>query len=142
MSSIQNPRDWVFDVDSRLDLWERFIKSNHIRNMAEVGVYRGAFATMILEKCLTLEKYYMVDPWRHLEDWNKPYNKDDALLESFFAETMQKTKFAGEKRIILRGTTTEVIDSVPDNDLDFAYIDGDHTLRGITIDLINIYPKI
>jgi hypothetical protein len=26
--------------------------------------------------------------------------------------------------------------------LDFAYIDGDHTLRGITIDLIRVYPKV
>ena len=33
---------------------------------------------------------------------------------------------------MLRGTTTEVIDRVPDRSVDFAYIDGDHTLRGIT----------
>lgn len=26
--------------------------------------------------------------------------------------------------------------------MDFAYIDGDHTLRGIAIDLIRVYPKV
>jgi hypothetical protein len=26
--------------------------------------------------------------------------------------------------------------------LDFAYVDGDHTLRGITIDLVKVFPKI
>ena len=46
------------------------------------------------------------------------------------------------KVVILRGRTKEVIDQVPDNSLDFAYIDGDHTLRGITIDLMNVLPKI
>ncbi|MEO0338135.1 MAG: riboflavin synthase, partial [Bacteroidota bacterium] len=54
-------------------------------------------------------------------------------------ETLDKTNFAKEKRIILRGKTTEVINKIKDNSLDFVYIDGDHTLRGITIDLINIW---
>jgi hypothetical protein len=35
-----------------------------------------------------------------------------------------------------------VIDQIPDGSLDFAYVDGDHTLRGITVDLISVYPKI
>jgi hypothetical protein len=55
---------------------------------------------------------------------------------------MDATQFAEAKRIVLRGTTTEVIARVPDQSLDFIYIDGDHTLRGIAIDLINAYPKL
>ncbi len=43
---------------------------------------------------------------------------------------------------MLRGRTKEVIDEIPDGSLDFAYIDGDHTLRGITIDLIKLMPKV
>ncbi len=35
-----------------------------------------------------------------------------------------------------------MIDRIPDGELDFAYIDGDHTLKGITIDLIRVYPKV
>lgn len=31
---------------------------------------------------------------------------------------------------------------IPDESLDLVYIDGDHTLRGIVIDLISIYPKV
>lgn len=34
------------------------------------------------------------------------------------------------------------MESIPDGSLDFAYIDGDHTLRGITLDLSLILPKI
>ena len=29
---------------------------------------------------------------------------------------------------------------MPDGSLDFAYVDGDHTLRGITIDLVAFHP--
>ncbi len=46
------------------------------------------------------------------------------------------------KCVILRGKTTEVIEEIQDAELDFAYIDGDHTLKGITIDLHRVYPKI
>jgi hypothetical protein len=54
---------------------------------------------------------------------------------------MKKTEFASAKRVVLRGRTKEVIDDIPDNSLDFAYIDGDHTLRGITVDLIKVFPR-
>jgi len=110
--------------------------------MAEIGVYRGDFAAYVLQRCESVARYYMIDPWRHLDDWNKPASHDDAVLDGFFRETQAKTDFAGSKRIILRGKTTEVIDRIPDGELDFAYIDADHTLKGIAIDLIRIYPKV
>ncbi len=127
---------------SRMEFWVRFIKLAKIRRIAEVGVYRGDYASAVLAQCDGIQEYYMVDPWRHLDDWNKPANKSDALFEEYLLEAKSKTEFAGRKRIILRGKTTEVIDQIPDGSLDFCYIDGDHTLKGITIDLIRVYPKI
>jgi predicted O-methyltransferase YrrM len=67
---------------------------------------------------------------------------DNETFQNVYNETLEKTDFAEEKRIILRGKTTEVINQIPNESLDFAYIDGDHTLKGIAIDLINVYPKI
>jgi Methyltransferase domain len=125
-----------------LELWAELMRSIHAEKVAEVGVYRGDFAAFVLQRCESLSKYYMIDPWRHLENWNKPANHEDARLEEFFQETKRKTQFAGDKRVILRGKTTEVIDQIPDGDLDLAYIDADHTLRGIAIDLMRLYPKV
>jgi len=128
--------------DSRFNLWVNFLNKTKSKNMVELGVYRGEFAAYILKKCSAIEKYYMLDPWRHLDNWNKPANKDNIIFEEFLNETKSKTDFAKNKRIILQGKTTEVSDNIADNELDFAYIDGDHTLKGITIDLIRLYPKI
>jgi pimeloyl-ACP methyl ester carboxylesterase len=55
---------------------------------------------------------------------------------------MEKTSAWAGKRVVLRGKTADVIHQVPDGALDFAYVDGDHTLRGITIDLVKVFPKI
>lgn len=135
-------RTCLEESSSRFDFWVRFISSLRLRAIAEIGVYKGEFAKTLLSECSSIDKYYMIDPWRHLENWNKPANKADEMFERFLAETRANTEFAAGKRSILRGTTTEVIDGIPDSSLDLAYIDGDHTLRGITIDLVRILPKI
>ncbi len=126
---------------------------------AEIGVWKGDFAKVILSNFSNLTKYYMIDPWAHLPDWNKPFNVDDHTFEDVYAEALVKTDFAASRRTVLRGRTSDVIDEIPnqsvlkgrtsavideipDQSLDFAYIDGDHTLRGITIDLIQVLPKI
>lgn len=127
---------------SRIDLWVEFIRGIDVRRMVEIGVYQGDFASDVLRHCHSITKYYMVDPWRHLDDWNKPSNQDDAKFEDFFRITKEKTEFAAGRRVILRGKTTDVIDQIADSELDFAYIDGDHTLKGIAIDLVRSYPKV
>lgn len=126
----------------RLPLWQSIINDLGVRTMAEVGVFRGLFAETMLNECPSLEKYYLIDPWRHLDDWEKPANHDDVNFERFYNETLRRTEQHADKRVVLRGRTTEVIDQIPDESLDLAYIDGDHTLRGITIDLIRVWPKI
>jgi hypothetical protein len=43
---------------------------------------------------------------------------------------------------VCRGQTKEVAGQIADESLDLCYIDGDHTLRGILIDLMKLYPKV
>jgi hypothetical protein len=127
---------------SRLELWERVIGILEPRKVLELGVWRGDFAAHLLAKCASIEEYYMIDPWRKLSSWNKPLNVDDIIFEQAFSAAIDATRFATDKLTVLRGTTLEVINRIPDASLDFTYIDGDHTLRGISIDLINVYPKL
>jgi predicted O-methyltransferase YrrM len=127
---------------SRLDLWVQLLRAVPARQVAEIGVYRGDFAAHVLDASDAIERYYLIDPWRHLDDWNKPANKADDVFERYHRETLEKTAAHAARRVVLRGRTTEVADEIPDGSLDFAYVDGDHTLRGITIDLHRIYPKV
>lgn len=129
-------------AESRVELWTRLIHEAGVRTVAEIGVYRGRFAAALLDACPQIETYYMIDPWRNLADWNKPANTTDERFEGFHRETLERTEAHAGKRVVLRGTTTEVIDEIPDGSLDLAYIDGDHTLRGITVDLVRVLPKV
>jgi Methyltransferase domain len=135
-------RDLARAAGSRLELVSAFLNAIEARTVAEVGVYRGEFAAHVLDNCPSIERYYMIDPWRHLDDWNKPANKGDRTFQRIYQQAMDRTREHEGKRVVLRGRTTEVVDRIPDGGLDFAYIDGDHTLRGITVDLVQIHPKI
>lgn len=133
-----------FDLAARdrFELWGAFVQANPIRHVAEIGVYRGEFAYRLLERAPSIERYVMVDPWRAIENWNKPANADDRTFEDHYREALRATAFAADKRVILRGKTTEVIDRIEDDSVDFIYVDGDHTLHGISIDLIRTLPKL
>src|SRR4051794_9812590 len=130
------------EAPGRLELWTAILTASAAREVAEIGVYRGDFAARMLDACPAIERYVMVDPWRHLDDWNKPANKSDDVFERFFAEAMAKTSAHAARRVVLRGTTTEVAGEIADASLDAAYVDGDHTLRGIAIDLQRVWPKV
>jgi hypothetical protein len=126
----------------RFDLWSQFIASRGVKTLAEIGVWRGDYAETMLSRCPDITRYYMLDPWRHLDDWNKPANVSDNSFEQYYTGVLERTEPWAGKRVVLRGRTTEVVEEIPDASLDFAYIDGDHSLRGISIDLIRMWPKI
>jgi hypothetical protein len=126
----------------REEVWSQIVEQSQARDFLELGVLRGAFAEHVLRHCRGITRYYMLDPWQHLEDWNKPANVDQTTFEDIYSVAMGRTDFARERRIVLRGKTTDIIDKIPDAGLDIAYIDGDHTLRGIAIDLIRTYAKV
>jgi hypothetical protein len=132
----------VSSAKSRIHLWESVLRVINVKTMLEVGVWKGEYAQQILAQCEFIQRYYMIDPWANLPDWNKPFNVTPEVFEEVYEEAMTKTEFAAAKRVVLRGRTKEVIATIPDNSLDFAYIDGDHTLRGITVDLIKVLPKV
>lgn len=134
--------DAISGSTSRFQLWQQLFELADAKTVAEVGVWKGDFAEHILGSCSSVEKYYMIDPWASLPDWNKPANVSSEKFEHIYAEAIAKVAFASEKVTVLRGKTKDVIPEIPDNSLDFVYVDGDHTLRGITIDLIKLFPKV
>ncbi|MGH1540980.1 MAG: class I SAM-dependent methyltransferase [Arenicella sp.] len=130
------------NISNRFDFWVDFINEAGISVVAELGVWKGEFAESLLQKCASIERYIMVDPWANLPNWNKPFNVEAEMFEQIYAEAMARVDFAKSKLTVLRGCTNEVADQVDDGSLEFVYIDGDHTLRGITLDLINIFSKV
>jgi len=127
---------WIEGSSNRQQFWAQCLIGSRVRTMVEIGVWKGDFACSILHACPEIARYVMVDPWANLANWDKPANVSSVQFEAIYNEAMQKTAFAAEKIAVLRGRTQDVFDKIPEASLDFAYIDGDHTLRGVTVDLV------
>jgi len=113
----------------------------------EVGVFRGDLSRRLLEGdpsiCL-----YMVDPWRSMQ--NESYlatddlhhrmtqQEQDAVLELAIANV---AKF-GKRAKILRMTSLEAAPKFEDGTLDFVFIDGDHSYKGVHDDIEAWWPKL
>lgn len=107
-----------------------------IKTVAELGVQSGKFSQALLGNVSTISRYYMVDPWKHLKEWNKPANYDDNKQEEIYTEAMAAVSLYKSRTTVLRGSTLEMRDNVADDSLDFLYIDGDHTAGGVVIDML------
>ena len=66
-----------------IELINRMSKDRKV-SVAEIGVWKGEFAYEILKNCPNVEKYFLVDPWRHLGDWNKPMNYNNKIFDQAY----------------------------------------------------------
>jgi hypothetical protein len=127
---------------SRLDFWSALIAELELDTIAEIGVWRGEFAEHVLLACPSVKSYYLVDPWRHLSKWDKPFNVSNEAFDKIYVEAISRLSFAKEKLKVLRCLTADAATVLPNQGLDLCYVDADHSLRGVTIDLIRLYPKV
>lgn len=130
------------ETGDRLGFWSALSNRNRVETACEIGVFRGEFAAHFLKNVPSIKKYFMLDPWRNLDKWEKPANREDDEFQQIYLRAMKVTDDYSDVRVVLRGKTTEMIDEIEDGSLDFAYVDGDHTLRGVAIDLIKVFPKL
>jgi len=110
----------------------------------EVGTHRG----MYVEKFMPYwegKKLFCVDPWYNPEGYEAQSrclrglgvdrDLDYSLTEKVAAKFAPRIK-------LLKMLSEEAAPKFEDNSLDFVYVDGDHSLPGITLDLKLWYPKV
>ncbi len=111
---------------------------------AEIGVNDGITSQNLLHY-LDIKNLYLIDPWI-------PYGLDnpsagttcitDAEAQAHYQTTLQRCQFAGEKVIICRAFSQQAAETIPDKELDFVFIDGDHSYEEVKKDLNLWWPKV
>jgi hypothetical protein len=78
------------DCPDRLRFWESLLTGLQAKTVLEVGVWKAQFAAHILAKCPFIQTYYMIDPWRKLPAWNKPFNVDNTAFDEVYNEPCRR----------------------------------------------------
>ena len=119
-----------------------------IRCGAEVGVLRGESSRVLLERLPDL-RLYMVDAWAVYAPHTSYYLSGDSAArltaerqEAHRREATSSTEFAADRRVVLHMDSRTAADRVKDLELDFAFLDADHTYEAIAADLRRWWPKV
>jgi len=103
---------------------------------AEVGVYRGDYSQILLDTIPDL-KLYLVDPWFTLTAGE--YSHQGKQRRNFMFARQRLVNRNVE--YIVKSSQDALVD-IPDDSLDFVYIDADHTFDHAMLDLIGWSKKV
>lgn len=113
---------------------------------AEIGVFAGELSRRLLSRQdLTL---YLVDSWAATHDERYAKSGDfhatlSQARQDYYAKlTQHMVSFAGERARIVRKDSLSAAAAVPDQSLDFVFIDADHSYEGCAADIDAWLPKI
>lgn len=145
LQEMRKPRDrgaFLGKVCDRLNLC--------IRNVAEIGVYRGGFSVNLRAQ-FPRAHLYLVDPWAHIPELSAlggSMHRAGATPEGnqrawdvVFAEV--ERKFKDDTNVTFhRCVSREGAQLIADNSLDLAYIDADHRYEFVVEDIKLWLPKV
>lgn len=107
-------------------------------NYVEIGTDSGNFAEFIL-KNTPCQKLYCIDPWQKYDDYKDAIN--NVTGNELYEKVKNRLKIYGDRVEIIREFSLKGSSKVPD-ELDFVYIDGNHSYKYVMEDLRTWYPKV
>lgn len=107
----------------------------------EVGVWQGHYSSHILAHWPGF--LYLVDPWKG-DLYNYPDIRDEPqwVQNKYYATTLENVKPFTGRYEIARMMSHEAVLHIPDNHLDFIYLDANHTYTYVLQDCELWWPKL
>jgi len=129
----------------------KLVTQNGFTTGAEIGCAAGATTGRLLRFCPALKLLYAVDKWEHIPEGSEAgemgavygtsgcENWDPVRGLNRFHKVTDRYK---DRLVILRGDSAGMASEVPDESLDFVFIDADHRYAAVLRDLVAWIPKV
>lgn len=109
---------------------------------AEIGVEKGLYSEVLLKANPNLS-LYCIDAWKI--DTYDPNFKDvenaQELFERYYKEAIERlSNYSGAT--IIKKTSMDALSEIPDESLDFVYIDANHDFVSVTNDIYHWSKKV
>jgi hypothetical protein len=122
-------------LDCGRDDLPQFFKDMGYKVGAEIGVYKGEFTEKL---CKVGLKIYGIDPWIVYKD----YRKHPGELPYDELEKITRERLKSYDCVIIKKTSMDALEDIPDESLDFVYIDGNHALPYVVQDIYEWNRKV
>jgi hypothetical protein len=127
--------------------------SQHGPNLVglELGVFEAQSFCSLLQNCSNVKTLYGVDSWQPYTDYLKEpydetpaYNIDSKSIELVKSIAFHSIKHSGfkEKAIILEKDSKDALNDIPNNSLDFIFLDTYMSEKQAFEDVYDWYPKV
>jgi len=122
--------------NNRIDMMLALVPKGGI--MAEIGVFQGTFSK-ILRSLLSPSRLYLMDLFQGIcKDGNHMISCD---MEQSYVQLQEFAKKYPEVTVV-KGDSSTLLCSFPENTFDMIYIDGDHSYQGYKKDLEAAYKVL
>ncbi|MBU1110792.1 class I SAM-dependent methyltransferase [Patescibacteria group bacterium] len=98
---------------------------------AEIGVYRASYSRHLLDRNPNLQ-LIGVDAWEVYTGY-KDYHRED--IKDAHRESIEVYKKYGDRATLIQGWSNWVVKTIPDESLDFVFIDGNHAYEYVVEDI-------
>jgi predicted O-methyltransferase YrrM len=124
-------------ISDRISLLEMAAKENPLGVVAEIGVAGGHFTKQILATWPTCSRLFVIDCWG-------PFDGNHLTIDDQEQRFRQVTKdFSDHSNVtIVRQYSHLTAASMPDESIDFIYLDADHSYAAALLDLQSWLPKL
>lgn len=124
---------------------EEYFKTSKNLSCAEIGVQYGTLSNGIAEY-LDPSLFYLIDPWekdnQKFKSIRLPVISNSEIREAYITTKNQPYIKNNLKIKFLKLKSIDAFQHIPNNSLDWVFIDGDHSYKGISFDLEGILPKM
>ena len=121
----------------RLKLFPSLLNELKLKKGAEVGVLKGKYAKWLFSRIQGL-KLFLIDPYLAYDD----YERRRGQKEMDRHEAEAKVRLAKHNCEFIKKSSMEALDDIPDESLDFVYIDANHALQYVLDDILHWSEKV
>lgn len=106
----------------------------------EIGIQHGCNSLMLIDACPNISKIIGIDPFVAYQDWDHfvPQRAQDEAYALF----KENLPLLGSKFEHMKMHSIEAASHLKDDSYDFVFIDADHSLNAVLLDLEYYVPKV
>lgn len=126
---VPSPEVWHRDDLPLLCNWRKLFRC------VEVGVERGVWARLFLDRFPQCREWWGVDEWA-------PYGEMSYDRESDYLMALQNLEPHNHRTKLVRAKSTDAAKHFGPSSVDFVYVDAAHDYESVLADLYAWYPKL